>query len=340
MVYVEWLRVRGVLKWTVIVLGALLLIAVVARIALIGVERQAYGRVDAMASEKGSTVVESTAPDGARRTTIDNRTKQFHVVIDDYGWGHKRITVLDLSDRDSGHENVSAGSIHIQTLPSGRGSLTVIDTDQPQGFGNFAISGVFIALIVATILGAPFARENESHLEIAFTRPASRVRLGLLTMGADAAGMAFAFLLGTAWSLLATTLFQIPRITFDSGDALAIALGICAPWAWYAMLNAATAWTKRGYGAMLGFAWPVALIIVLGLELWSPPAGNLGLQAFHDVARALSYIDPFSYVRFSVVAVDGKSLIQSSAMREILALLGLTVVYSALALFEWKRVEA
>lgn len=340
MVYVEWLRVRGALKLTGIILGILFLLVVVVRVAVIGAEHNALARIAQMQADKGSTVTESTAPDGAHRIVIDDPAEQSHVVVDDYGWGRKHIVILDRGAHRSKMESVVAGSFHVQTLPSNQGTLTVIDTNGDVAFGNFTIGGTLLALILATIFGAAFARENDGHLEIAFTKPVSRLSLGLTTMAIDAAGIVAGLVIGIVFGLLCNLLFEVPHLTFGLSDLLALLLGIAAPLAWYAMLGAATAWMKRGYGTIAGFAWPAALL-VFGLT-FIQPGENALLIVLHDVAKVLATIDPVSYMHVSVtpVEIDGKAIVQYSVAKELLALLALMLGYGALALIEWQRVEA
>ena len=189
MVYVEWLRVRGTLKWTTIVLGILFVIACVAR-----------------------------------------------------------VTIPTHHHMERNHE---------------------------MSFGYFIVFGGVVALFVATILGAPFARENDGHLEVALTKPVDRAALALMTIGVDAAGIVAALAVGTLFGIGLHTIFFPPWITFHLVDAIAIVFGVVAPLAWYAMLAAATSSLRRGYGAILGIAWPVAAIVA-GLSLVDPNDNCIG----------------------------------------------------------------
>lgn len=343
MVYVEWLRVRGCLKWCAIVLGILFLIVAILRIALaIGYNGERL--VDNMKSDPGTRFSTMILPDGTRRTIVDDPLKKVHAVIDDRGSLGRHIEILDRSGSHVCYtcSNVTHGSA--QTFHRPGGSFTVIDTGQPQvtPLLDFVKVGAFLALIVATVLGAPFARENDGHLEISLTKPVDRTLLALQTIGVDVAGIVASLAIGVVFAICSSVLFDIPSITFGNRDAFALAVGILAPIAWYAMLTAATTSMKRGYGAVVGFAWPVAAIVV-GLGLL-PSEGNALLAIIHSAARTLSYIDPVAYMNVGGdqrVTINGESAaVYSSRSAQVLMLAALSLLYSALAIFQWRRTEA
>jgi len=227
----------------------------------------------------------------------------------------------------------------VSSRPSGRGSITTIDTNGEVAFADYASVGIVVALIMATVLGAPFARENDGHLEITITKPVSRIGLGFATMAADAAGIVASFVAGIVFALACTLLFEFPHVTFGPADAVATILGVVAPLAWYALLNASTAWMKRGYGAILGFAWPIALL-VFALSLIQP-GGNALLTLVGEIFRAIAIVDPITYIHPTVpIEVGGKATIAASAFKELAALAALALAYGALALVEWRRIEA
>jgi hypothetical protein len=342
MAYVEWLRVRGCLRWTGYVLLGLFLITAVVRVAVFGVQHDVLGWASSLQRDPASKVTETTLPDGTHRITVDNSREKVHMVIDDRGLQGKHIEILDRSGSNlHEHGSVMAGSVDVNELPNGGGTITTVDTNERARFLNFVVCGAVIALIVATILGAPFARENDGHLEISLTKPVSRELLSLQIIGVDVAAIVAAFAGGIIFALAVTAIFAFPRITFDGHDAFAFAAGIAAPVAWYAMLTAATASIKRGYGAILGFAWPVAAIVV-GLSLIRPE-GNAMLRVVQTVAWALSFIDPVAYMHFGgreVVTVDGQGVVNYSDAFKLVMLVVLAVFYGTLAIAQWRRVEA
>ena len=175
----------------------------------------------------------------------------------------------------------------------GKMTTTVIDTNGAVPMIYYmAIADVF-ALIIATILAAPLAREIDGHLEVTLTKPISRLRYALGAIGADVVGILAASLMTIVAFYLCQLLFETPRLDFSGVNTRAILMGIAAPLAWYAMLLAATTWFARSYAALLGFAWPVVLFIGL---LTLVPTNNVVALFIHDVAWVLSRFDPLSYV--------------------------------------------
>ncbi len=254
MIYVEWLRVRRVLKWTAVVMGVLLVLSFVLR-----------------------------------------------------------IIVIDMQHH--------TGYVHEMTI------------------GDYGIAGGFIAMMVATILGAPFARENDGHLEVALAKPIGRIDLALRTIGIDAVGIVAALVLGAVFAILWHGLFFPFWITFHASDAVVLAISLLASFAWYALLVAATASFKRGYGIIQGIAWPTALIVaVLGVV---DAHDNVMLALSRDTFWLLSRIDPFSYIHVSGMPEGhGAPALDADWPFQLTMLAVLAVGYSALAIVQWRRVEA
>jgi len=341
MTFVEWLRVRGTLKWTAIVFGVLFLCAIGLRVYM-------FSRGDIMAyvsgieNDPGATVTQSVLPDGTKRTSIEDMRKNTVVTIDDRGYDGKHIEILNRSGHRAPTEHsVAMGSMQVHALRSGEGERIEIDTNQPEPFAFYAAFAAFVALIVATILAAPFARENDGHLEIALTKPVPRVLLAVSTIGVDFAGIVAAWLLSVVFLLAAGALFELPKLQFGQDDLLGTILGLLGAFAWYAMLCAGTASMRRGYGVVLGLAWPFALLVLaLGnIDLGSQPIG----LAIHTVAKAVGYVMPFTYLHFGApVVVNGQA--QGSAAFspgvELPVLAALLAGYAALAIVQWRRVEA
>ena len=337
MPYVEWLRVRGALKWIAIVLAAFFVLTAICRVWAFGFGGDAIAHIARMEADPSSHVTVSTAPDGARRTVIEDTRERVHVVIDDYGWGRKHIEILDRSSRDHSKETVVAGNVRVRTLPSGGGSLVVIDSNGIP-FTALAIVGVIVALVFATVVGSPFARENDGHLEIAMTKPIGRTALGLTTIAMDAAGIVAAFALGVASRSCASRCSNFRALPTIRATSSRCCLGIVAPLSWYALLNAATASMKRGYGAVVGFAWPVALLI-FGLSRIRPD-GNAMLMIVSGVFKWLAFLDPVSYMHLSSGADAGGTALTLPIQINVLILALLAAVYCSLAVVQWRRIES
>jgi len=199
-------------------------------------------------------------------------------------------------------------------------------TQETMTYGHLVSSAIVVGLVVATVLGAPFAKENDGHLEIALTKPIERTRLSVQIMLVDAGAIAGAFVLGYVVSAVLHLLFLPRPAAFEASDAMAIALSLAGTIAWYAMLNALTASMKRGFGVVLGMSWPVALGVSGGAHL---PPGEPIRDAIRTLCGALDYLNPLHYI-FS----------DSTAMSQLVTLLVLALVYATAAAIQWRRVEA
>lgn len=335
--YIEWLRVRNTLRIVAIILGILVVLAVVLRISV-----SRYMSPDTWIEhfhDAGTTVSHVTLPDGTKRTILDNPGERTHVTIDDHGYSGKHIVVTEPRSRAHKHDsNVSFGSIRVVESPRGAMTTTIIDTNGAVPMAYYMALADVVALITATILAAGLAREINGHLEIALTKPCSRLRYAVGVIGVDVAGIVAASVLTVIAFYLCQLLFESPRLDFSGLNARAIVTGIALPLAWYAMLCAATTWLYRGYGAVLGFAWPVA-ILVGALTLIQPT--NVVALFVHDVAWALSRLDPLSYVSFMGPDSDGTFSYAGSNFAARLAMqLAFFFGYGGLAVWQWHRVEA
>jgi hypothetical protein len=324
MLYTEWLRVRGALKWISIVLGVLLLFCAIARVATLRYDATVF--IHDLQSEPDSTVTQTTLADGTKRTVIVNDREKIRATIDDHGYDGQRIDVID---RKTGHANsmhMLMGSVSIQTTSAANNEETVIDTNNPTFFGDFTIVGLVVALIAATILGAPFAKESDGHLEIALTKPIGRTSLAVQTMLADCAGVAAAFVIGVLFGFAFHAIFQSLKIRITWQDGASIAVALLASIAWYALLNALTASMKRAYGVVVGLAWPIAGIV---LVLAALPPGNVVRDVLRTIFHYVSFIDPLNYLNLAAVSPN-----------QLILLAVLALVYGTLAAVQWRRVEA
>jgi hypothetical protein len=336
--YVEWLRVRNCLRVTAIVLTIIVVLAVILRISV-----ARYMSPDAwvqhMTMNPGTKVAHSVLPDGTKRTTIDDPSDQTHVVIDDHGYAGKHIVVTEPSSRAHKEKNeVNVGSMQVTESRNGAMTTTTIDTNGSVPMLYYMGLADVVAIIVAWILAAPLAREIDGHLEVALTKPVSRLRLALESIGADVAGIIAASVMTVLAFYVCQLLFESPKLDFSGINARAIAMGLVLPLAWYALLCAATTWFNRSYMAAL-IAVP-AILFVAGLLTLIHPANVVALFV-HDLAWTISRLDPLSYVSFA--EPTGSSNLPSPSsdfgIRLSIELL-LFVVYGALALWRWQRVEA
>lgn len=335
--YVEWLRVRNCLRVTAICLGVAIVICLIVRISVaaqFGGDRSIVNRIS---SEK-DTVTTHSVVDGYNRTTMTNAREHTTVVVEDQPDGSKVIQITKSGHLGSeGSHSVTVGSINVSTTESGGVEKTLFKTNRPVPFGIYLAIAAIIALVVATVLGAPFARENDGHLEIAFLKPITRTSNALGAIGADCAGILASGMMAIAAFAIMQAFFEIPHFDFSGINTTAIPLAIALPLSWYALLNASTASLKRGAGAVLGLAWPAALVSGSLAKL------NLGdsivAQVFHAIFWGVSRIFPLTYISFeghdSDISTLGPKLMATFAI-----LTGLFLVYGALAIVQWRRVEA
>ena len=354
MSYVEWLRVRGCLIRTAIVLAVGVALVLFGRFTYLDIRPHAAGfsgifidDKDLPDFERSSNETQTKLPDGVVRTIIDNPAKGIRITIDDHGYWGKHVELFEkTTPHGVHHTKINFGDIHAERIILPQGSLVKIDEGSlvPEDLSYYFTFAALVAMIVATILGAPFARENEGHLETAFTKPISRANLALQTIAADLVGIAAAWTMTVVFLIVGHTIFEAPNYVYGPTDTVAVTLGLLCAFAWYALLNAATASMKRAYGAVLGVAWPIALGIG-GIS--QAQLGNSPLAEFvHWLASALLWIFPTSYLHLQFMLGMSSDLHRSAAIASmslqttlsILAVLAL--VYGALAIYQWRRVEA
>ena len=340
MSYVEWLRARNCLRVLAIVLGVLILIVLVLRISYNKYITEDSAFISHIKMQPGTTISQSVLPDGTKRTTINSPSDNTTVVIDNMGPAGRHIVITEpVSHSVSHHEHAVIGSVHWDEARHGNMKITTIDTNGAVPFVFYMGFADIVAFIIATLLAAPFARESDGHLEYALTKPVSRERFAIGIIGVDLAAIVAASIMTIVALIICQTMFEIPTFDFSGVNISAILMGIAAPFAWYALLGAATTSMKRGYGAVLGFAWPVAILItVLGaVSLGDSLVGAL----VHNVCYVISRAIPLSYVSFAIKESSNGSLIGPANFGLRLAIeCALFLIYSALAVFQWRRVEA
>jgi hypothetical protein len=336
--YVEWLRVRNALRVTAICLGVSIVICFIVRIAIaaqFGGDHSSI--VNRLGGEK-DTVTTHSVVDGYNRTTLTNAREHTTVVIEDQADGSKIVQITEPGHSGSGHpEHVGLGPMSVSTSTSGGVEKTTIETNRPVPFAIYLGIAAVIALIIATVLGAPFARENDGHLEFAFLKPVSRTNNALGAIGADCVGILASGVMAIVAFAIMQAIFEIPHFDFSGINTTVIPVAIALPLSWYALLNASTASLKRGAGAVIGLAWPAALVsqTLAHFNLGSSMVG----QTFHAIFWGISRIFPLTYVQFEGNDHDlntlGPKLMVTAAI-----LTGLFLVYGALAVVQWRRVEA
>jgi hypothetical protein len=336
--YVEWLRVRNCLRCVAIVLAIFVALGVVLRIS-VNHYMSSEAWIAHMAAQNGAKETNVVLPDGTKRMIIDDPSDQTHIVVDDHGYAGRHVVITEPSRRaHEEHDNVAVGSIHVTESHNGSMTTTVIDTNGSVPMLYYMAVADIVALIVAMVLAAPFAREVDGHLEVALTKPVSRARYAIGAIAADVVGILAASVLTIVALYLCQLLFESARLDFSGVNARAVALGLVAPAAWYALLCAATTWLNRAYIGVLVAALPVALVVGV-LTLLEP--SNVVARIIHDTAWVLSRLDPWTYVKLTITNHPDNSDAGAATFlwRFPLEIL-FFVVYSALAVWQWRRVEA
>lgn len=199
-----------------------------------------------------------------------------------------------------------------------------------------AIAG-FIAAIFGMVLGCVFASENNGHLEIAWTRPASRLAYGLRSILVDWIGMLamFAFVCAVG-ALLITSHSWWSHVTTDAETVAIGARMLAFPFAWFGLVAALTASLRGAAGLVAGLSWPVASVLVALEKLHA-----------HSVLTALvtmiNYVNPLIYVSFTDTESRTASTVHTLVSGQVAGLSGLLVIALAgvaVALVQWRRLEA
>lgn len=332
MAYVEWLRVKKTLIVLSIVLGALFLIAVVVRIS--ANSEFGPGRLNSMIGDD-ATVVSTQAVPGGTRTVYKTKGGDTVTVTDRGADGVSGIvTGPSVDEKKPKNRHVRVGPF---SMTSSKSEVD-FNTNGPIDVGMLFSYLTLFGAIIATCLAAPLARENE-RLEVAWTKPVDRTLYALQLYGVDMIGVLASMLMMTVACIAAYALFQLPHLTISADSALHALVAFVACAAWYAMYAATTTWMKRGFGAVIGIAWPVG-IFVPGLAL-IPMMGTAVGATFHWVFQIIAVVDPLAYLHLTMgVPRHDIGLAGIDEPLKLLILAALALVYGVAGLIEWRRVEA
>jgi hypothetical protein len=223
-----------------------------------------------------------------------------------------------------GHVNVSVGD----DAPSAAGS-------SPTTFvALLGAASLIVGGIMATIWGNALAKENDGHLEVAWTKPYSRTTYASAVMLVDAVGLLLSVILGFGAILLILMDVHAP-VTFGArpSDFMDITRFLLFPLAWYALIVALSA-RLRGGGTVQGLIWPIALGLTGLAAVPLPPV-------WHAIAKMISFLNPLTYLQyhendFSLMT----STIMAPALLSDIALAVFLIGGWALATTQWRRMEA
>ena len=196
----------------------------------------------------------------------------------------------------------------------------------------FAIAGV-IATIFAGAYGSSLAGENRGHLELAWTKPASRDRYALVTMGIDliAIEAAFGITLAFAVAVLAGT-GHLQQIVADPHLGINLVRFMLLPIAFYGLWQALTASLRSQAALVIGCSVLVCAFL-LGLQ------AMLHGEPWHTLIRSVNFLNPLVYGTYQ----SGATTIQYPFATWEFNLAALALIGAAgavLALAQWRRVEA
>jgi hypothetical protein len=205
-----------------------------------------------------------------------------------------------------------------------------------------------IAAFFASGLAARFARtlseENETHLPVAWTKPVSRAKFALTTIGVDALGILAAFVLTLTVCILFIATFGGAQFIVASSDTpMQLLRFLALPFAYYGVLTALTAsFGKTGRG-LIGWGVVFSLVIAMfgGFDLPKP---------YNTIVNVINVFNPLSYATYHHTRGNDTVNILSGPNGTVFAALTLGADVAALGLlcvaglgagiYQWRRVEA
>ena len=339
--FVEYLRAKGALRIALILLGIILLAVVILRVSVHASNPSDWAY--RLQNSPTAHVTRTRLPDGGTRVVIDDPAKRTHAIItDSAGAIHMDVSEPAKSGR-AGRDNTSFG--HMTMREDVHGGISHVVIDYQRGFafdlGLLMLATIPMGLMVATILAGPLAKENDGHLELVWTKPISRERYALASIGVDVAAIVISQLLCTAATLLGTLLFIVPRFSYGPHVVFNILVAFLGPIAWYALLTAASSSLKRGPGLVCGMGWLFAIIVpgIAGV-LAGVSKYNAIAAGFYAIFHALSYLDPIAYMTFHNAQSTIGTGLGLTIIASAVALAALSIAYIALSVLQWRRVEA
>ncbi|MFN2448255.1 MAG: hypothetical protein ABR508_00475 [Candidatus Baltobacteraceae bacterium] len=341
--YVEMLRVRRTLLIVGIVLAVLLVTAIVLRLSLHGSNVRTWP--NELSGSPTARVTRTALGAGVTRIVVDDPARKTRAVIVEHPNGALEMNVTEPASR-ARDNHLSMGSMdeNETTFAGGtmrRTQLRYRDSIPAFDIGLLLLVAMPIALMAATMLGGALAKENDGHLELAWTKPVSRETYAVSTFAVDCAGVVAAQLLTVAVLLAACLLFFVPKLTVSASTAMEIAVALLGPLAWCAVITAASASLKRGPGLVCGLGWLVALIIPGTAHAISALGRyNSVAAAIHTILTTLSYLDPVAYLSFRVTGAVVQAGLGLTLSVTAAALAALVLGYLAISVLQWRRAEA
>jgi ABC-type transport system involved in multi-copper enzyme maturation permease subunit len=297
-----------------------------------------------LAASPTAHVTRTTLPDGTQQTVVDDPPRRIHAVATVHGTTF-RMELTQPAKGSSETDNVDIGNVtvHDVTRKNGMEHLVIETTRAPaMPVGVLFMTSIVMGFIIASVLGGVLSKENDGHLELAWTKPVSRERYAIGAFVVDAAAIIASQVLWMIVFIIGMAMFGVLRFTAEPNAALHAGIALLGPTAWYAAITAWSASLKRGPGIVIGLGWPIALSIPGGAAALSGATHPL-LVAIRTLLLALSYIDPLTYIHSSWSGghvTMAANAVRASVGFSCAALAALIIVYLALAVAQWRRVEA
>ncbi|HEX5273995.1 MAG TPA: hypothetical protein VFW34_01825 [Candidatus Rubrimentiphilum sp.] len=340
--YAEVLRGRRALRVIAIILGVFLVIAILLRLWAFAEHGPTF-IASSLQTSPTAHVSSKTLADGTVETTVVDPVEKVHAVIDRRS-GYFHIDAIVPSNRKlAGTFTFGDSAV---TVDKKTGMKHIVMTEDMHGANLpvgilFAVASV-IALVTATMLGGVLAKENDGHLELAWTKPVSRERLAVASIATDIATILISQLFAVAVILIICAMFILPKFYVNSQTPNVIVLALLGPVAWYSCLTAFSASLKRGLGMVCGLGWLAALMIPAVATGTRVSQSELG-RSIHFIFQSLTYFDPIAYLSlhggFDRADIAFQTAVGTLGFSAI-ALAVLTIVYLSLSVLQWRRVEA
>jgi len=331
--YVEYLRAMRALRIVAILIGLILVAALVIRFSW-GPPKPAttdyYSRLE---HSKTAHVTRKRLPNGDTRTIVNDPRAEVYAIIDRHG---SSVVAFTLAHTREAAEDQLARAAAVKSKDAAASTHQVrgpaYETSEFDALFGMTLP---MGLLVATLLGGPLSKENDGHLEVVWTKPVSRTRYGFTAMLVDLLTLAVAQAATALALIVALTFWGVPRFGLGPSAGLVIASTLVSPIAWYAFLTGLSASVKRGPGIVLGIGWVVAIIVPWIASSTSNASAPVG-RSVHAIFDVVSDVIPFSYVWGRFDLTDSARTMTAG----LTAMAALTVVYLALALVQWRRLEA
>ena len=191
-----------------------------------------------------------------------------------------------------------------------------------------------VAAIYGGIYGGSLSEENDGHLALTWTKPVSRTRYALVMMGVDLTFVAFVFVLMVGFIAGITVQHGALRYLFVDRDAwFNLVRFPLAAAAWFGLAQGLTASLRQHSGTVRGVAVAIAAILLaLGVSDLPP--------VWHALVKFLNFFNPLAYSAYAYSAHTQQLNPFATWGLDLVALAAIATIGTALALLQWRRLEA